>query len=134
MPETNGKREIGRLLVIGGAEDPDEKDMTILPHPQKHPVDDRLAGSVQRRDSQQFIRCRCGGLRRFVLSANTMDVRGLDLQRLQQKFACNAIVAVGVARRNAPFVRPEKMRLTDPFVLVRASRNFPEEIVGYSAP
>jgi len=32
MAETNGKREIGRLLVIGGAEDPDEKDMTILPH------------------------------------------------------------------------------------------------------
>ncbi len=31
MSRTNGKRRIGRLLVIGGAEDPDEKDMCILP-------------------------------------------------------------------------------------------------------
>ncbi|HEX6750398.1 MAG TPA: cyanophycinase [Longimicrobium sp.] len=31
MAGTNGKRRIGRLLVIGGAEDPDEKDMCILP-------------------------------------------------------------------------------------------------------
>ena len=33
MPaNSNGKKRTGRLLVIGGAEDPDEKDMTILPH------------------------------------------------------------------------------------------------------
>jgi cyanophycinase len=32
MSEPNGKRRIGRLLVIGGAEDPDEDDMRILPH------------------------------------------------------------------------------------------------------
>ncbi|HEX8242229.1 MAG TPA: cyanophycinase [Longimicrobium sp.] len=31
MASSNGKRRIGRLLVIGGAEDPDPKDMTILP-------------------------------------------------------------------------------------------------------
>ncbi|HSU14194.1 cyanophycinase [Longimicrobium sp.] len=28
----NGRRRMGRLLVIGGAEDPDEENMTILPH------------------------------------------------------------------------------------------------------
>jgi len=32
MPGTNGRRRIGRLLVIGGAEDPDEKHLCILPH------------------------------------------------------------------------------------------------------
>jgi cyanophycinase len=32
MPSKNGNRRIGRLLVIGGAEDPDEKDLNILPH------------------------------------------------------------------------------------------------------
>ncbi|HEV7589156.1 MAG TPA: cyanophycinase [Longimicrobium sp.] len=32
MPGTNGRRRIGRLLVIGGAEDPDEKDLRILSH------------------------------------------------------------------------------------------------------
>ena len=32
MPGTNGRRRIGRLLVIGGAEDPDEKNLCILPH------------------------------------------------------------------------------------------------------
>jgi len=31
MASSNGKRRIGRLLVIGGAEDPNEKKMTILP-------------------------------------------------------------------------------------------------------
>ena len=31
MSSGNGKRRIGRLLVIGGAEDPNEKHMTILP-------------------------------------------------------------------------------------------------------
>ena len=31
MPGRNGKRRIGRLLVIGGAEDPDERDLRILP-------------------------------------------------------------------------------------------------------
>lgn len=31
MSQSNGRRKLGRLLVIGGAEDPDEKDMTILP-------------------------------------------------------------------------------------------------------
>jgi len=31
VPESNGRRKLGRLLVIGGAEDPDESDMTILP-------------------------------------------------------------------------------------------------------
>jgi cyanophycinase len=31
MPSENGKRRIGRLLVIGGAEDPDEKHLCILP-------------------------------------------------------------------------------------------------------
>jgi cyanophycinase len=32
MPGKNGRRRIGRLLVIGGAEDPDEKNLCILPH------------------------------------------------------------------------------------------------------
>jgi cyanophycinase len=32
MPGENGRRRVGRLLVIGGAEDPDEKHMCILPH------------------------------------------------------------------------------------------------------
>jgi len=32
MSSTNGDRRIGRLLVIGGAEDPNEKDLRILPH------------------------------------------------------------------------------------------------------
>lgn len=32
MSKTNGRRRIGRLLVIGGAEDPDEKHLRILPH------------------------------------------------------------------------------------------------------
>ncbi|HET7231946.1 MAG TPA: cyanophycinase [Longimicrobium sp.] len=31
MSEQNGQRKLGKLLVIGGAEDPDENDMTILP-------------------------------------------------------------------------------------------------------
>ncbi|MBV9111155.1 MAG: cyanophycinase [Gemmatimonadetes bacterium] len=31
MPDTKGARKLGRLLVIGGAEDPDEEHMTILP-------------------------------------------------------------------------------------------------------
>lgn len=31
MSNGNGKRRMGKLLVIGGAEDPDENDMTILP-------------------------------------------------------------------------------------------------------
>src|SRR4051794_558406 len=32
MPSTNGRRRTGRLLVIGGAEDPDEKHLRILSH------------------------------------------------------------------------------------------------------
>jgi cyanophycinase len=32
MAGKNGRRRIGRLLVIGGAEDPDEKNLHILPH------------------------------------------------------------------------------------------------------
>jgi cyanophycinase len=32
MSSTNGKSRTGHLLVIGGAEDPDEKHMCILPH------------------------------------------------------------------------------------------------------
>jgi len=32
MAGKNGRRRIGRLLVIGGAEDPDEKKLRILPH------------------------------------------------------------------------------------------------------
>ncbi|HKP75421.1 MAG TPA: cyanophycinase [Longimicrobiaceae bacterium] len=32
MHGTNGRRRMGRLLVIGGAEDPDEKHLRILPH------------------------------------------------------------------------------------------------------
>ncbi len=32
MPGKNGHRRIGRLLVIGGAEDPDERNLCILPH------------------------------------------------------------------------------------------------------
>jgi cyanophycinase len=32
MSGKNGRRRIGRLLVIGGAEDPDEKHLCILPH------------------------------------------------------------------------------------------------------
>jgi cyanophycinase len=32
MPGENGRARMGRLLVIGGAEDPDEKHLCILPH------------------------------------------------------------------------------------------------------
>jgi cyanophycinase len=32
MPGENGRARMGRLLVIGGAEDPNEKDLCILPH------------------------------------------------------------------------------------------------------
>jgi cyanophycinase len=32
MPGENGRAHMGRLLVIGGAEDPNEKHMCILPH------------------------------------------------------------------------------------------------------
>ncbi|HVG46177.1 MAG TPA: cyanophycinase [Longimicrobium sp.] len=32
MPGENGRTRMGRLLVIGGAEDPDENDLCILPH------------------------------------------------------------------------------------------------------
>src|SRR5215217_3357591 len=32
MAGKNGRRRMGRLLVIGGAEDPDEKHLCILPH------------------------------------------------------------------------------------------------------
>ncbi|HEU4561009.1 MAG TPA: hypothetical protein VFS20_24370, partial [Longimicrobium sp.] len=31
MSKGNGRQQMGKLLVIGGAEDPDENDMTILP-------------------------------------------------------------------------------------------------------
>jgi cyanophycinase len=57
------RRNVGRMLVIGGAEDPDEKDMTILPH---------------------FVKM-CGGKRARIVVCGTSSEKPVEKERKYEK-------------------------------------------------
>jgi cyanophycinase len=57
------RRNVGRMLVIGGAEDPDENDMTILPH---------------------FVTM-CGGKRARIIVCGTSSEKPVEKERKYEK-------------------------------------------------
>lgn len=57
------RRNVGRMLVIGGAEDPDEENMTILPH---------------------FVKM-CGGKRARIVVCGTSSEKPLEKERKYEK-------------------------------------------------
>ena len=83
--------------------------MAVLAHAKKNQIENRLAAGILWRDVGNihggFLR---GDFRR-IFAVNAMDLRVVDSQRREQKFVCRAKIAFRVVRRDAAFVRPEKM-------------------------
>ncbi len=82
MSKSNGRQRMGKLLVIGGAEDPDEKDMTILPRLVE------LAGG----DQARVIVCSSP-------SENPND-KVRTYEKLFQKLGVAEVIAAPIVERN----------------------------------
>jgi hypothetical protein len=83
--------------------------MAVLAHAEKNQIENRLAGGIFWRDvadvHHRFLR---GDLRR-IFAVDAVDLRVVDAQGREQEFVRRAKIAFRVVRRDAAFVRPEKM-------------------------
>ena len=83
--------------------------MAVFAHAEKNQIQNRLAGGIFRRDVRNVHRRFMRGDLRRVFAVDAMDLRVVDAQRREQEFVRRAKIAFRVVRRNAAFVRPEKM-------------------------
>jgi cyanophycinase len=85
------RRNVGRMLVIGGAEDPDEDDMTILPY---------------------FVKM-CGGKRARIVVCGTPSNKPLEKERKYGKLFKKIGVAAVIEARIEERVDGERKELLD---------------------
>src|SRR5436309_182625 len=86
-------------------------DMAVLAHAQKNQVEHRLSGAVHRSDAANLrLRLRGRPLGRN-LAAHAMYFVRRNRERVQQMRLGQPEIALGIGRRHAPLVSPEKMHV-----------------------
>ena len=83
--------------------------MAIFTHAEKNQIQNRLAGGIFWNDVTNVHRGFLRGDFRRILAVDAVDLRVVDAQRREQEFVRRAKIAFRVVRRDAAFVRPEKM-------------------------
>ena len=83
--------------------------MAVLAHAEKNQIENRLAvGFFWRNVANVHLGFFRGDFRR-IFAVDAVDLRVVDLQRREQQFVRQREIAFRIVRRDAAFVRPEKM-------------------------
>jgi hypothetical protein len=83
--------------------------VAVLAHAEKNQIQNRLAAGIFWRDVANVHRRFLRGDFRRIFAVDAVDLRVVDAQRREQEFVRRAEIAFRVVRRDAAFVRPEKM-------------------------